>query len=329
MVTILQVDANFKQNEKLPILEKNISKLTENGNNYRLEIDDSSFVSLFDLKICKLLQILKKLPDDETVLYLDAFDTYVTAKDQEIEERFNELNVDVLFSSEKNCWPDGKLKAFFENERFLNSGSFIFKNKKFQNVLEILSRFNFQDHNVYTNDQYLISLFFLISNLDIKIKLDKENEIFQCLFEENVLSFELKNEKIYNKNTNTYPIVFHGNGTDGFAKIKRLFNLLEKNELTFLSFTDDKMGIYFSNYASKIKPIQTRVEVRRVSDNAVVYADNLSISFSVNYFVHLKEKNNYVFNFYNSNNELLLEVNNDHKIDIINYIDDLIKNFKI
>jgi hypothetical protein len=235
MITILQVDKNYKQNSNCYMLMRNLEKMNNNYNNYNLciDIDIFSDESVFKLgynghsytklKIIKLLDILKKYDDDEIIMYIDAFDTLVYATDNEIYDIFLKMNVDVLYSTEKNCWPVQNLEKFYLNSNFLNSGTIIFKNKKYQQILEILIEIDKArlDHEC---DQFYHTIFNLIHSVDVKIKLDESNEIFQCLWGENENNFEKVGNKIKNKTTNTFPCVFHGNG-NGKEVLQKIFAL--------------------------------------------------------------------------------------------------------
>ena len=62
-------------------------------------------------KAILLKQELEKYKDDynKIVLFTDAYDVLYNAGPREILERFKQFNSRVLFSAEKNCWPDVSL----------------------------------------------------------------------------------------------------------------------------------------------------------------------------------------------------------------------------
>lgn len=184
MITIIQVDRNYKQNSNYYLLSKNIERMDKNDNMYKIYIDDNDFNkedggAYTRLKIIKLLEILKEYDDEEIIMYIDAFDTIVVADDVEIERKFLSFDIDVLYSCERCCWSSENFRKYFSDNSFVNSGTIIFKNKKYQEILEILSLIHLRSNIC---DQYYHTLFVTINSMDIKIKLDKSNDIFQCLW---------------------------------------------------------------------------------------------------------------------------------------------------
>jgi hypothetical protein len=187
----------------------------------------------------------------------------------------------------------------------------IFKNKKYQQILEILSSFRLN----INDDQYCHSIFAIMNLMDVKIKLDKLNEIFQCLwgYEDNMNDFEKINDRIKNKITNTIPCVFHGNGT-GKEILKKLFEynkpLIVNSEipaLSFVGFVEDKMGIRFMN--TSIEQIKVYAEIKNTF-NQVIYSNTLELPYNISFFIHTGIKDNYTFTIYDMNNEILLQEKN-------------------
>ena len=320
MKTILQIDKNYQNHHKAYFLNKLIAKLIQNGNDYVLLQDDEPMVSLSHLKITKLLNELQKFPDDEVILYLDSFDTMVFASDKEIERKFLYTGLDVLYAAEAVCWPDESLKNNFKEGVYLNSGSILFKNKQYQKILQLIA--NIMKPQYKECDQYLHTLFFSISKLNVKSDLDKNCTIFQCLNSENLNNFEfIDGGKIYNKKTNTCPIVFHGNGTDGFQKINQLFNS-DKKAIKSHRFSDDKSTIYF--VLNETKSIKVSIYKQ---NNSLSYENTFLAEANAEYFVSAGQVGAYTF--------VISEANNDHKVllnEKNNYthdIMDFINQFKI
>jgi len=225
MKTILVLDKNYKSNNKFNFFQKTVSSLVLNGNNYEVKIDDKSFISLFDIKIKSLRKFLSNYADDEIVMLIDALDTYLLAKDEEIEKKFLRFNCDILYSVELNCWPNERFKPFFDVSSFLNSGGVIFKNSAFQKLLDIIIAFVDKNNTDGLNsvcDQHIHSFVYLIYSLDLKCKLDTNNEIFQSLCFENEENIVKMNNRFLNKKTNTHPCVLHGNGADGLEKLTKI-----------------------------------------------------------------------------------------------------------
>ena len=230
MKIILQVDKNFRDSRKFPFMCKNIGQLVTNGNDYDLHVDGENFVSLVHLKIRRLRQILDSYDDDEIILSIDVFDTITVASDSEIEQKFIKMDADVIYSVEGNCYPDERLKKHFDAGKFINGGGIIFRNGVYKKILSFLIDVTEVDVSVLLSiDQYLHQIYAIPLLQNFKIKLDTNNEIFQCLYSEDLSNFKKQNNRILNKKTNTYPCVFHGNGDDGYAKINTFFELFIKN----------------------------------------------------------------------------------------------------
>lgn len=233
MKTILLVDRNYSKHSKSGFLERTIQSLVANKTDYELYVDEHDFTSLFDLKIKRFREVLSKYSEDQIIMLIDAFDTYVVASDQEIEEKFLMSEADVIYSVEKNCYPNPKLSSFFETGKFLNSGGVIFRNGKFQKLLDLIitiveySRAGGQT----TCDQYLHSTIVAAALLQTRIKLDTDSTIFQSLFLEDLDNFNLNEGRYMNEISNSRPCVFHGNGDDGFTKLNDLFDSTGLNSL--------------------------------------------------------------------------------------------------
>jgi hypothetical protein len=307
MITIIQADRNYKNNSNYYLLSKNIERMDRNKNNYNIHIDDNDFNkddggAYTRLKIIKLLEILRQYDDNEIIMYIDAFDTIVVADDSEIENKFLDFGVDVLYSCERCCWPSENFRKYFSDNYFVNSGTIIFKNKKYQEILEVLSIIH-QRSNIC--DQYYHTLFVTINSLNVKTKLDKLNNIFQCLWGYDVNEFEEVNDRKKNKATNTFPCVFHGNGS-GKSILKKLFDY--EQIITFLGFVEDKMGINFMN-SSNYDNIAVYAEIKN-THNQIIYSNTMELPHNISFYIQTGIKDNYIFTIYDLNNEILLQEKN-------------------
>lgn len=306
MITIIQVDRNYKQNSNYYLLSKNIERMDKNDNMYKIYIDDNDFNkedggAYTRLKIIKLLEILKEYDDEEIIMYIDAFDTIVVADDVEIERKFLSFDIDVLYSCERCCWPSENFRKYFSDNSFVNSGTIIFKNKKYQEILEILSLIHLRSNIC---DQYYHTLFVTINSMDIKIKLDKSNDIFQCLWGYDSDEFQTVNDRQKNIATNTLPCVFHGNGS-GKQILKKLFY---DEQITFLGFVEDKMGINFMN-SSNYEEITVYAEIKNTF-NQIIYSNTMVLPKNISFYIQTGIKDNYIFTIYDLNNEVLLQEKN-------------------
>ena len=160
---------------------------------------------------------LRKHLNDEIILFTDSYDVIFLSDEKEIIKKFLSFNCDLVFSAEKECWPDKKTSVFFkDNEgpyKYINSGGFIGRVKMIYDLIDV-------EYSDTYDDQYLIhERYNLFKN---RIKIDTSCQIFQT----NALDsndIEILHHKNLIKNTiyNTYPLLYHGNGG---RESKVLFN---------------------------------------------------------------------------------------------------------
>ena len=111
-------------------------------------------------KIIYLRDELKSWPEleDHIVMFTDSYDVVLCASPKEILQKFRSFQSEIVFSTEKTCWPDESLIEKYPNTdsdyRFLNSGGFIgYANR----ILEIIDT----DINIEDDDQLYYTKFFL------------------------------------------------------------------------------------------------------------------------------------------------------------------------
>lgn len=102
-----------------------------------------------------------------------------------IRKRFEDMNAKILFSTDKNCWPDESLCDFYpplegNDQKYLNSGMLIGFAK---NLFHILDSQDFQEAE---DDQLFFTNAYLNRQLrgkqeENEIKLDHESRLFQNL----------------------------------------------------------------------------------------------------------------------------------------------------
>jgi len=168
---------------------------------------------------------------NSVVLFTDSYDVVSLANTSEILEKYNKICNDnrdsVLFSVEKSCWPLKQIDIFYpevdSQYKYLNSGGFIGCGENILNLLEKKIENNEDDQLYYTK-------IFLFDNKlpdnNKKIILDYNCEIFQTLH----FSFDdigIMNKRIFNKYTNTFPCLLHGNGPNSVKEyLSRLCNTM-------------------------------------------------------------------------------------------------------
>ena len=166
-----------------------------------------------------------------TILFTDSYDVITLTNSTEILNKYNSIcdNDTVLFTAEKGCWPLTQLDIFYPETdseyKFLNSGGFIGNAEKILNLLEK------KIENCEDDQLYFTKIFLFDNKIDNnmntnKIKLDYSCEIFQTL-NDAFDDIDIVNKKrIFNKYTNTFPCLLHGNGA---RNIKEHFNTLSES----------------------------------------------------------------------------------------------------
>jgi GR25 family glycosyltransferase involved in LPS biosynthesis len=166
-------------------------------------------------KVNLLRDHLKTLPDNDVVLFTDAYDVLYNSSIEEITTRYLGFNTKILFSAEADIWPDASLADSFENlpenigtkYQYLNSGTFIGQ------VGELKEMLDDSDVSDDGDDQLFYQKLFLSGKYDAK--LDYEGYLFQC--NEGKVGYDGVN--LYNPLTNCCPCIYHGNGGEE-AKVK-------------------------------------------------------------------------------------------------------------
>jgi len=172
----------------------------------------------FIMKLLLTYEYVKYLPDDHIVIFVDGYDVIIINNQENIINKYYELTKGkkALFSAEKACWPNTTLSSSYPDAssmyKYLNSGTYISTVKILKKLYIILMKKIYRFHYFFdfrVDDQECFTEIFL-KNQNL-IMLDYNAEIFNCLYD-SINDIEFKDNKIYNKATETYPMVFHGNG---------------------------------------------------------------------------------------------------------------------
>lgn len=108
-------------------------------------------------KIIYLRDELKSWPelDDHVVMFTDSYDVVFCASPQEIMEKFRSYQSEIVFSTEKTCWPDETLSQSYpkieSDYKFLNSGGFIGYANKILEIIDTDISISDDDQLFYTN----------------------------------------------------------------------------------------------------------------------------------------------------------------------------------
>jgi hypothetical protein len=169
---------------------------------------------------------LNTLPPDDVVMFVDGYDVLVDAGPADILRQFDATLKGarkVLFSAECNCWPDADMAAQYPVSdspyKYINGGTYIATVDVMRAFMDTYLRFEWKGFD-NIDDQREYHKIYLSTDA---IALDADNTIFNCIFGREVDLVRTPHKGWYNKQTKTYPLVFHGNGG---AK-KHLFDVIE------------------------------------------------------------------------------------------------------
>lgn len=157
------------------------------------------------------LDYLKTVPDNDIILFIDAYDIIILADKKTILDTFYKMNVPILVAAEAYCFPFKNLANQFPRTpsrfKYLNCGGIIgyagYMKKLFSDLPP------FADHH---SDQGVITKHYL-SHLGA-YQLDYNAEMFICLQDvfPNELICDPEKKKVYSRISAPYPCIVHGNG---------------------------------------------------------------------------------------------------------------------
>jgi hypothetical protein len=189
-----------------------------------------------------LYRYLENVEDDEIILFTDGYDAMFVAGAEEILRKYHKTGKELLFSAERNCWPETSLAKKYPEEqspfKYLCSGGFIGKAGYIKNriaeKLETNSIIKYAFSNqIYWAEQFLrnqseIGLdtrceifttlsseldFSVFKKSDDRVSVDDYNESKTKWFNAN---FSFKNGRIHVTQTGSTPCHIHVNGPSKF-----------------------------------------------------------------------------------------------------------------
>ncbi len=166
-------------------------------------------------------------PPTTIILFTDSYDVIFNAPAKIILEKFFNNFCSIIFSAEKNCYPDPSLTPRYSQidypYKFLNSGGFMGTIKR---LLELIGKDpinNTDDDQLYLTHKYLNRKHDMIYD----VKLDYRCNIFQTLQDaDNDIVIDKSRSILHNIISGEYPIVIHGNGPNGKLLLNNISNYL-------------------------------------------------------------------------------------------------------
>ena len=158
-------------------------------------------------KINLVKEYIKDKRDTDIFIFLDGYDTFLSDSIREILARYIAWNIDILFSSERVCWPDEELRTPLKElntntqtpYQYLNSGCYIGRVGRLKELFAEELK-NSDDDQLYCQKQYLKN--------PKGIEMDVEGYIW-ITHDTSVIT---KNDQLYNPVTKCYGCAYHGNG---------------------------------------------------------------------------------------------------------------------
>ena len=208
-------------NEKRMGYEQLKHSAAVNGFDLVTVVDPDSWVGLIS-KLRILWRTIAKWPDDEVILYLDAFDTVITAQQSLVRYRYdNHIAGKVgklLISGETNCAPDQEIKSQYHHTEspypYVNAGAMIGPVCTFKHMLAHIKPWMLPDD---INDQAALHSYYL-RNPGVSI-VDDRASIMMSMYhaEDHIRPFS--KGAFTNTITGTNPVIFHGNGRSDLSMI--------------------------------------------------------------------------------------------------------------
>ena len=178
-----------------------------------------------------VVEYLKKLPADGPVLLTDAWDSFVAGTPDQFEAAFREINSPVIISPECNLWPP-ETKNYIPPREAPTRWKYACGGGWAGYAQALLDMFTAEDYwpAWALCDQAAFDDW--VARHSDTATIDYWCKLFVCIYDDGKarphisLSVFVKDGKLFNKDTNTNPLVCHGGG--GFAnEAARLWDTLK------------------------------------------------------------------------------------------------------
>ena len=160
-------------------------------------------------KIQLVNEYLATIPSDAIVLFMDGYDTFFADSPSVVLERFYQMDADIVFGAEAECWPVPEMAHLWPETgtpyKYLNSGLYIGRADALHDFIS-----QAQDTVAHKDDQLHCQNRYLDNKTEWNVKLDIEAYIFQN-HDTDIKIFE---DQLWNDKTNCCGCIYHGNGGD-------------------------------------------------------------------------------------------------------------------
>lgn len=169
-------------------------------------------------KIQLVNEYLSTIPDDAVVLFMDGYDTFFADSPLEVLKRYREMNADIVFGAESECWPlsdDEFMRSRWLDTgtpyKYLNSGLYIGTAKALHAFISQDAPGDDGDDQLFCQLRYLKTLVGAIDkgySFPYSVVMDVEAYIFQ----NHEPTIRKVNGQIWNDLTSCCGCIYHGNG---------------------------------------------------------------------------------------------------------------------
>jgi hypothetical protein len=155
-------------------------------------------------------ELLNTLPDDDILLYIDAYDILIVQPTEKILNAFLQMKANIVVSAERFCHPDKELASQFQAEtsfKYICAGAFIGYVKSLKTLFN-----NFSPIDPEADDQRIFTRYYLQHPGEILI--DTQCRLFLPAFglTNKELLIDMEHGPIYCQETGTYPPIIHAHG---------------------------------------------------------------------------------------------------------------------
>ena len=181
-------------------------------------------------KIQLINEYLATVKEEDIVLFMDGYDTFLADSPQAILERFGQMEADIVFGAESECWPLPENASLWPDTetpyRYLNSGLYIGKAKALHDFIS-----QSQDGSSNNDDQLYCQNRYLNNKTPWVVKLDTEAYIFQ----NHDPDIRVVMGQLWNDKTGCCGCIYHGNGGNDaksfFITMAEKFRLIPEAEV--------------------------------------------------------------------------------------------------
>jgi len=177
-----------------------------------------------------MASVLDFIPDDDVVLFVDAYDVLCMAGSEEILDKFRGYGCDLVLSSELNCYPAENAAEYDRVQRdmalptryrYVNSGGYIGYAWAVRHMLCWKPAWEMEAISALGGDQNYVSQYYLtfarpqdvIDGRIPLIRMDCAQLLFQSLYKVHLSCLVFLQGRVYNHILKSYPCFVHFNGS--------------------------------------------------------------------------------------------------------------------